>query len=83
MSADKFEVVISGVGGVFPECASFNEFHDLLFKGKSGVTIDNRRWPVGKWICFDHSKVKLPAQVLQLLGTPVLVVQVPLLVWCF
>ncbi|KAI5699039.1 hypothetical protein M8J75_015561 [Diaphorina citri] len=47
MPGEKYEVVISGVGGVFPECHSFHEFRELLFSGKSGVTVDNRRWPVG------------------------------------
>ncbi|KAI5723980.1 hypothetical protein M8J76_013737 [Diaphorina citri] len=47
MPGEKYEVVISGVGGVFPECHSFYEFRELLFSGKSGVTVDNRRWPVG------------------------------------
>uniref|UniRef100_A0A8D9DYQ6 Fatty acid synthase n=1 Tax=Cacopsylla melanoneura TaxID=428564 RepID=A0A8D9DYQ6_9HEMI len=47
MAREKFEVVISGVGGMFPECNSFDDFRELLFSGKSGVTVDTRRWPQG------------------------------------
>lgn len=54
MPGEKYEVVISGVGGVFPECHSFHEFRELLFSGKSGVTVDNRRWPVGKHDLPEH-----------------------------
>lgn len=44
MVAQKEEVVISGIGGVFPECDSLEELKDLLFNKTNGVTIDSRRW---------------------------------------
>lgn len=52
MSKEKFEVVISGVGGMYPECSSFDEFRELLFSGKSGVTVNDKRWNIGKRVYF-------------------------------
>eukprot|EP00102_Acyrthosiphon_pisum_P016442 XP_008187406.1 PREDICTED: fatty acid synthase-like [Acyrthosiphon pisum] len=44
MAVQKEEVVISGVGGVFPECDTMEELKYLLFNKTNGVTIDSRRW---------------------------------------
>ncbi|CAH1725990.1 unnamed protein product [Aphis gossypii] len=44
MAEQKEEIVISGIGGVFPECDSLEELKDLLFSKTNGVTIDSRRW---------------------------------------
>jgi len=44
MAVQKEEVVISGIGGVFPECDSMEELKYLLFNKTNGVTIDSRRW---------------------------------------
>jgi len=44
MAAQKEEVVISGIGGVFPECNTMEELKDLLFNKTNGITIDSRRW---------------------------------------
>lgn len=41
------EVVISGVGGRFPESDSLEEFGDLLLANRDLVTEDDRRWPTG------------------------------------
>lgn len=43
----KEEVVISGIGGVYPECSNLDELKDLLFNKTNGVTIDSRRWAPG------------------------------------
>jgi len=40
----KEEVVISGIGGRFPECNDMEELKELLFNKTNGVTIDSRRW---------------------------------------
>ncbi|XP_026822789.1 fatty acid synthase-like, partial [Rhopalosiphum maidis] len=44
MAVQKEEVVISGIGGVFPECDSLEDLKDLLFNKTNGITIDSRRW---------------------------------------
>lgn len=44
MVVQKEEVVISGIGGVFPECDTMEELEYLLFNKINGVTIDSRRW---------------------------------------
>ncbi|CAI6347084.1 unnamed protein product [Macrosiphum euphorbiae] len=48
MAERKEEVVISGIGGLFPECNNITELSDLLFQKKNGVTIDSRRWKPDK-----------------------------------
>ncbi|VVC29220.1 Hypothetical protein CINCED_3A006213 [Cinara cedri] len=40
----KDEVVISGIGGRFPECDNVDELRELLFNKINAVTIDSRRW---------------------------------------
>ncbi|KAF0755952.1 fatty acid synthase-like isoform X1 [Aphis craccivora] len=44
MANHKEEVVISGIGGLFPESDNITELSDLLFNKINGVTIDSRRW---------------------------------------
>jgi len=44
MAENKEEVVISGIGGWFPECNNMEELKELLFNKINGVTIDSRRW---------------------------------------
>src|SRR4051812_5906646 len=41
-------VVISGIGGRYPESASFDEFASNLFNKVDMITDDDRRWPSGK-----------------------------------
>ncbi|XP_016657076.1 fatty acid synthase isoform X4 [Acyrthosiphon pisum] len=48
MAQHKDEVVISGIGGLFPESNNITELSDLLFQKKNGVTIDSRRWKPNK-----------------------------------
>jgi len=48
--ANKVEVVISGVAGVFPESDNVEELKDLLFNKQNGITLDSRRWPLGEII---------------------------------
>lgn len=48
----KEEVVISGIGGVYPECCNLDELKDLLFNKINGVTIDSRRWTPGIELIF-------------------------------
>ncbi|XP_060835401.1 fatty acid synthase-like [Rhopalosiphum padi] len=44
MADHKEEVVISGIGGLYPESNNITELTDLLFNKINGVTIDSRRW---------------------------------------
>jgi len=52
MAEHKEEVVISGIGGLFPESNNITELSDLLFQKKNGVTIDSRRWKPGNYKCL-------------------------------
>lgn len=42
--AELNEVVISGIGGMFPESNNMNELENLLFNKTNGITVDSRRW---------------------------------------
>lgn len=42
------DIVISGIGGRYPESEHVDEFWDNLLSGQELVSIDDRRWPVGK-----------------------------------
>ena len=42
------DIVITGIGGRYPEADNVNEFWEMLISGKELVTVDDRRWPVGK-----------------------------------
>lgn len=44
MVGHKDEVVISGIGGVFPKCNNVDELTSLLFNNINAVTIDSKRW---------------------------------------
>jgi len=48
MAERKEDVVISGIGGLFPECNNIDELKDLLFNKVNGVTVDSRRWKPSK-----------------------------------
>lgn len=48
MAEQKVEVVISGIGGVFPEAENLDKFKSLLFDKKNTITTDSRRWIPGK-----------------------------------
>ncbi|XP_065212332.1 fatty acid synthase-like [Planococcus citri] len=43
---DKFETVISGVSGRFPNCESVPEFQTQLYAGKSFMSLQPDKWPV-------------------------------------
>lgn len=45
---NKVEVVISGIAGIFPESDNVEELRNLLFSKQNGITLDSRRWPLGK-----------------------------------
>jgi len=45
---DEDEIVISGISGRYPESSNVNEFWTNLMSGQELVTIDDKRWPVGK-----------------------------------
>ncbi|VVC29213.1 Acyl transferase/acyl hydrolase/lysophospholipase,Ketoacyl-synthetase, C- [Cinara cedri] len=47
MTEKKAEVVISGIGGVFPECENLDEFKAFLFGKGNAITSDSRRWIPG------------------------------------
>lgn len=42
------DIVISGIGGRFPESDNIDELSANLMAGVDMVTRDDRRWPVGK-----------------------------------
>lgn len=42
--AELDEVVISGIGGMFPESNNVDELKNLLFNKTNGITVDSRRW---------------------------------------
>lgn len=44
---DEDEIVISGIGGRFPESENLEELKDNLFSGKDMVTSENPRWIPG------------------------------------
>lgn len=43
---EKFDVVISGVSGRFPECDDVVTFKEMLYNQVNPITYDNRKWPV-------------------------------------
>ncbi|XP_065212158.1 fatty acid synthase-like [Planococcus citri] len=43
---DKFETVISGVSGRFPNCESVPEFQTQLYAGKSFMSLQHNKWPI-------------------------------------
>lgn len=47
MTEPKVEVVISGIGGLFPESDNLDELRKLLFDKQNAVTSDSRRWIPG------------------------------------
>lgn len=49
LSIVKDDIVISGIGGRYPESDSLDEFRDNLFNNVDMITGDDRRWPEGKW----------------------------------
>lgn len=42
------EIVISGIGGRYPESNSLDEFRDNLYNNVDMITSDDRRWPTGQ-----------------------------------
>lgn len=58
MAERKEDVVISGIGGLFPECNNVDELKDLLFNKVNGVTIDSRRWRPSKTLLTVHHTIR-------------------------
>lgn len=52
MPEQKEEIVISGIGGIFPECDNVDELKELLFNKTNGVTVNSRRWKPGIGLHF-------------------------------
>ncbi len=44
------EIVISGIGGRFPESDTVDEFAQNLYNKVDMITVDDRRWPTGQKI---------------------------------
>lgn len=44
----KGDVVVSGMGGRFPESDDIEEFKKNLYDGVDMVTMDGKQWPAGK-----------------------------------
>lgn len=57
MVQHKEEVVVSGIGGRFPESDNIVELKDLLFNKTNGVTMDSRRWKPSKKISFNKTTI--------------------------
>ncbi len=49
---DGEEIVISGIGGRFPESDTVDEFAQNLYNKVNMITVDDRRWPTGQKIYF-------------------------------
>ncbi|XP_050524470.1 fatty acid synthase-like isoform X2 [Daktulosphaira vitifoliae] len=49
MDTVKEEVVISGIGGIFPQCANAEELKTLLFSKTNGVTLNTEKWSCAKF----------------------------------
>lgn len=47
MCDKKFEVVISGISGRFPDCESVEELKQKLFSKTNMISVDNRKWIAG------------------------------------
>ena len=46
------DIVISGMGGRYPESNSTDEFAENLYNNVDMITEDSRRWPSGLGISF-------------------------------
>ncbi|KAI1279514.1 Fatty acid synthase [Halotydeus destructor] len=57
-SADKMEIVISGISGRYPDCDSIAEFWEKLVSGVELSSVDDRRWPVG-YLSLPHRNGKI------------------------
>lgn len=44
------DIVISGIGGRYPDSGDVDEFWSKIMSGAELSTIDDRRWPVGEFI---------------------------------
>ena len=47
------DIVISGMGGRFPESDSVDEFADNLYNKVDMITLDNRRWRQGNFYLLE------------------------------
>lgn len=47
---EKYEVVISGIGGVFPESNSVDELHKNLLNKVNMISVNDTLWTPGKHI---------------------------------
>lgn len=47
MAAKTYEVVISGISGIFPECESLDELEVKLLNKENVITNDERKWTPG------------------------------------
>lgn len=68
--AEPFEVVISGIGGKFPESNQLEQLKANLFGKVDMITVDDRRWPPGKLTlyktnCSCITKLNLMVVILQ------------------
>ena len=53
------EIVISGIGGRFPESDTVDEFANNLYNKVDMIVDDDRRWPKGNKIQFTETRVTL------------------------
>lgn len=53
----KDDVVISGIGGRYPESDSLDEFKENLFNNVDMITADDRRWPTRKCVALNEPKL--------------------------
>lgn len=50
-------VVITGIGGRFPESKNTDEYWSNLMSGREMCTEDGRRWPVGKLSLLTSARI--------------------------
>ena len=55
----KDDIVISGIGGRYPDCDDIEEFWDKLVNGVELSSVDDRRWPVGEYMYLIASMCKI------------------------
>ena len=53
------DIVISGMGGRYPESDSTDQFAHNLYNGVDMITADNRRWPTGLQNYFLYFKFSI------------------------
>ncbi len=61
------QIVISGIGGRFPESDTVDEFANNLYNKVDMIVDDDRRWPTGQKIQFNFTfKLKSNTEIMNI-----------------